>query len=95
MGGAGHHDCVRLGHRLDAGCDVRGIAKRIHRLSCPGANYHRPRIDLDPNRELGVCRLLVDLRDRVENRQSGARGSLSVVVMRDRIAENAMMPSPT
>ena len=50
MGRAGHDYGVRFGGCLDSCRDVGGIAKRIDRLSCTGANYYRARIDPDPNR---------------------------------------------
>jgi hypothetical protein len=79
MGRAGHDYGVSFGGCLDARRDVGSIAKRIDRLSGAGANYYAPRIDPDPNRELRVCRLLVELRDRVENREARAYRTLGII----------------
>jgi len=44
-------------------------------------------MDPDPRRQIGVPGLLVELRDIVDNRQAGARGTLRVVVVGLGIAE--------
>ena len=44
-------------------------------------------MDPDPRRQLGAPALLVELRDIVDNRQAGTRGTLRVVVVGLGIAE--------
>ena len=76
-----------FGGRLHPRRDIGRVAEDVGLLAGARANHHRARIDADPRGQLGVRRLLVELRYRVEDREARARGALGVVVVGLGIAE--------
>jgi hypothetical protein len=87
MRGGGDQNRVRLSDRLHARGDIRRVAEYVGVFTGAHAHHHRPRMDPDPRRQLCAPGLLVELRDIVDNRQAGTRGTLRVVVVGLGIAE--------
>jgi len=84
----GDDERARLGHRLQAGGDVRGLADNPTLLrgarADQVADHDQPAGDAEPNIQRLRCG---ELSDRIDHREPGADCPLSVVLMRFGIAE--------
>ena len=67
--------------------DIGGVAEDLRLVARALGDHDRARIDADPCGQLRMAGLLVELRDRVENREACAGGALGVVVVRRRPTE--------
>ena len=87
MRGGGDQNRAGFSSRLHPRGDIGRVAENVGLLAGARANHHRARIDPDPCGELWMRGLFVELRDRVEDRETRTRGTLGVVVMCLGIAE--------
>src|SRR5229473_3040140 len=83
----GDRDGVRCSDRLHSRGDVGRVAEDLRLVACALTDYHQSRIDAYPRGQLRVAGLLVELDDRVEEREARARRALGVVVVRRRPTE--------
>jgi hypothetical protein len=88
--GLADHDRVRLGDRLEASGDVRGLPHDGELLTgLPGAHLARDDksgVHTDPDAK-GSVAMLVENAHLVEDAETGVHGSLRVVLVRARVAE--------
>src|SRR5260370_12869447 len=87
-------DGARIRSRLHSCSNIGGVAEDIGGIDGAFTNYHQTRIDADPRGQLRMPGLFVELGDRVEDREAGARGALGVVVIPLPLAAVPLHTSP-
>jgi hypothetical protein len=84
---AGHDYTPGFRQSLNPRGDIRRIAERIDCLACAGTDHDRSGIYPNPHCQLRTGLRLVELRDRIQDREARASCPFRVVLMGDRIAE--------